>query len=207
MKKKRTQSGFTLIEVMVAIGLMTVGSLGILSMQSATMKANRTARQLTTAQNISQSWLDRLERAALEWTTEGQLSVTGVPYFDNLRLQTDTTGWFRPQSAVSTERNMFEWDGSDTKLVTSYDDARYCTHVRLTWFNVGSSVRADVRTIFIREGLSSAAGAVSGDKLKTATCYGANSAPPDPTANALDVTAIPNLRSVHVSKILRFSPR
>ena len=76
----------------------------------------------------------------------------------------------------------------------------YCTHVRMTWFNLGSSVRADVRTIFIREGISTASGAVSGDQLTSSNCYASS-------VGTLDVTAVPNLRSVHVSKILRFLPR
>ena len=102
----RTTDAFTLIEVMIAIGLMTVGSLGILSMQSATMRANRMARQLSTAQNISQTWLDRLERDTLGWTTEGQTvtELGSTTYLTNLSTTITGTSWFQPISATAGRR-------------------------------------------------------------------------------------------------------
>ena len=47
--------GFTLIEVMIAIGIMTVGSLGILSMHHAVSGANRAAHEMNTALAIGRN--------------------------------------------------------------------------------------------------------------------------------------------------------
>ena len=61
------QQGFTLIEVMIAIGIMTVGSLGILSMHHAVSRANREAREMNTAIAITERWIERVERDGEHW--------------------------------------------------------------------------------------------------------------------------------------------
>ena len=83
---KPGQSGFTLVEVMIAIGIMTVGSLGILSMHQAVSGANRTAQGMNTAIAITERWVERIERDSLSWSEQGlnTSSLNGTAYLSSL---------------------------------------------------------------------------------------------------------------------------
>lgn len=55
------QKGFTLIEVMVALGVLVVGVLGALSMQLITIKGNSNAMAISRTVQESSAALDRIE--------------------------------------------------------------------------------------------------------------------------------------------------
>ncbi len=55
---KQTEGGFTLLEVMVAIVILSVGILGVATMQTSSMRANLKGYQMTEATTLAQ---DRLE--------------------------------------------------------------------------------------------------------------------------------------------------
>ena len=75
--KKRTQSeaGFTLLEVVVAIAILTFGMLAVASMQSSAIQGNYTARIHTEAATWAQ---DRMEK------------LLALPYSDSLLTDTGT---------------------------------------------------------------------------------------------------------------------
>ena len=135
---QRTQPGFTLIEVMIAIGIMTVGSLGILSMHHAVSGANRSAHELNTALAITERWIERIERDSLAWSVQGLNSteLTGTAYLSPLAGTVGTTGWFRPTPADSDEHYAFDYFGEDTATSA---EIKYCTNLRLSWLRQGSS--------------------------------------------------------------------
>lgn len=60
------QSGFTLIEVMVALCVLCIGILGIASLQGTAIRGNGTAARVTSASNLAQDWLEHL--MGLEYT-------------------------------------------------------------------------------------------------------------------------------------------
>lgn len=142
--------GFTLVEVMIAIGIMTVGSLGILSMHQAVTRANRDAREMNTALVITETWLERVERDTQLWTARGinSIELQNTEYLQELAGVADQTGWFRP-AGVATKSYAFEFDGTDT--ITA-NDIKYCVNLRLGWIRQGTSARVDVRTYWLREG-------------------------------------------------------
>ena len=57
--KKNDQSGFTIIEVMIAVSIFAIGFLAISSLQFTSSKNNRTASEITQAATIA---TDRMER-------------------------------------------------------------------------------------------------------------------------------------------------
>jgi len=76
----KRQAGFTILEVLVAISILTVGLLAVASMQVAGMNTNNHARNVTEGMNLAQ---DKLEE------------LIALPYDDpnNLGLQdTDNDG-------------------------------------------------------------------------------------------------------------------
>ena len=58
IKKMRNDEGYTLIEVLVAIAILSIGLLAIATMQISSIRVNDTARRMTRRATIAQ---DRLE--------------------------------------------------------------------------------------------------------------------------------------------------
>ena len=150
--RRRKQKGFTLVEVMIAIGVMTVGSLGILSMHQAVSNANRSANEMNTALAITERWVERIERDSLLWTEPGfkSLSLQGTHYLTALFDQATGVGWFRPTPADAEESFAFNYVGRD--VASDSEDLTYCVNLRMSWVRQGSSARVDIRTYWFRGG-------------------------------------------------------
>lgn len=144
-------AGFTLVEVMIAIGIMTVGSLGILAMHSAVSRANRTANEMNTALAITERWLERIDRDALSWSEEGinTTALTSTDYLSELAGSIADTPWFTPAPSNGTESYRFDYFGRDDLTGNS---TKYCVNLRMGWLRQGSSVRVDIRTFWLRDG-------------------------------------------------------
>ncbi len=146
---KARRAGFTLIAVMVAVGLMTVGALAIMAMQEASTRGNVEARQIGTATELTSRWMERLRRDALAWnsTNTGTSFLGNTTYLSELGTS-PTSGWFRPTWDGRIGAG-FDWTG----LPTNVDDQmQYCTLLQLTWVRSGALMRADVITWWHRSG-------------------------------------------------------
>ena len=192
-----TKHGFTLIEVMVAIGIITMGSVGLLAMQQAAYRSNRSSRQMSIATNITQQWMERAQRDAQSWTEPGATALASTDYLVTIMALPDTTGWFVPVPTDTAFSYAADWDGNDTLTEA---DFRYCTHMQLSWFRPGRSIRVDVRTFYIREGLYDSQDAVAGDYLSDSDCASAD-------ASTVDLSAIPNISAVYASTIVKWMGR
>jgi type IV pilus assembly protein PilV len=156
-RERSRSQGFTLIEVMVAVGLMTVGALSIMAMQQAATRGNLEARQIGSAAEVTNRWIERLRRDALMWTAQGTASQS--TYLAALGTS-GTTGFLRPDpdngaADASTPKDAtfispgFDYYGLPT-LVPA--EMTYCSFVRLTWVRTGATMRADVLTWWPRRG-------------------------------------------------------
>src|SRR5262245_14163143 len=81
MRRRSQRQGFTLVEVMVSLGVMTIGAMAILGMQQQIIRANIHARQVTTATQIAQNVIERLKLDGLSWTAPG---IPAGPYLRNV---------------------------------------------------------------------------------------------------------------------------
>ena len=199
----RAAAGFTLIEVMIAIGIMTVGSLGILSMHHAVTGANRSAHDMNTALAITERWMERIERDSLAWSTQGPNSaeLAGTDYLSGLAGTVSATDWFTPAPSDGDEHPSFDYFGRDTDVSS---EIKYCTNLRLSWLRQGSSARVDVRTFWYRAG-HMAGGAthpnwVSGTAFRGAGCDAA-------TADSWNMDTAPNVDVVYTSTVVQWLRR
>ena len=199
----KTHSGFTLLEVMIAIGIMTVGSLGILSMHHAVSGANRSAHEMNTALAITERWIERVDRDSLSWSEPGinSSTLTGTTYLAPLAATTTGTNWFTPAPALSTESYGFDYFGNDTSTAS---EIKYCTNLRLSWIRQGSSARVDIRTFWYRAGHMPGTAThpdwVSGSNFRGADCDAA-------TADGWGIGTAPNVDAVFASTVVQWLRR
>lgn len=198
------QAGFTLIEVMIAIGIMTVGSLGILAMHQGVSQANRAANEMNTALAITDRWIERIERDALTWTEEGETSPTlsGTNYLAPLSTTVTTSNWIRPP-VVGTDSYGFDHFGND--LGTGLP-LKYCTNIQLSWLRLGNSARVDIRTYWYREG-HMVGSATHPDWVAGATFQSANCAAAAADGWGLSTQPVPNVDVIHASTVVTWLRR
>ncbi len=197
-----SQSGFTLVEVMIALGIMTIGSLGILSMHHAVSSANRSANEMNTAIAITEKWIERIDRDSLGWSEEGinSTALNSAAYLSELAGSVQPTAWFTP-STTAPESYAFDYFGRDDDDLS---DVKYCVNLRLSWLRQGSSMRVDIRTFWFREGFvhggANHSKWVTGSAFRGANCDAA-------TADGWDLGEAPNINVVFASTVVRWMRR
>lgn len=175
--RQRT-SGFTLIEVMVAISLMGVGAMGLVSLLRHSAHGSRNARQMDIATQIAENWLERLKVDALEWnlpTDGGPLQLqTSDNTARNLATEAQllaSTQWLRQVSAHEGPTGPFQPIpiddsvdvGSGAGIYSAFDQLgrdvpagagthTFCASYRLSWVHWPRNIRADVRVWWPRAG-------------------------------------------------------
>lgn len=158
---RRERRGYTLVEVMAAVLVMTIGATGILAMQGATVRANQDANETTVAVTVATTWIERLKRdASRYWRKTGRTELEKTKY---LRVGKN---FYMPVTSMTPERESYGADyyGFDT---FTENDIRYCVNVRGTAAHVYNpltpgavadpdndinAVRADVRVWWYRWG-------------------------------------------------------
>ena len=105
MEKQRREAGFTLLEVIIAISILSVGLLAVASMQTAAIRGNDNAYRITEGATLAQ---DRLEY------------LLARPYDDP--LLSIGTGKADPSPTIPTPGYTITYDvvarPNDTKLIT-----------------------------------------------------------------------------------------
>jgi len=147
---RRDTRGYTLIEVMTAVVVMTVGATGILAMQGASVRANQDANETSVAVNFAGTWMERLKRDARLWIATGSSALDATRWLKMVR--TNPSAWFVPVSSA-TESAAADYFGFDTLT-----DPRFCVNLNLTVVhaynpvtgstvaaNDADAVRADLR--------------------------------------------------------------
>ncbi len=187
------RAGYTLIEVMMALGVLSAGSVGIMAMHQAATRGNMEARQMSVANQLTQRWVERLRRDSLYWTTGAPAPdptlLARTSYLRGVAAPGTNPSWVIPEPpAISGETANFDYYGNDTAVPASMT---YCTNVRLEWLYPGRSMRADVRVWWVR---------------RSAGNDGANEF--TGCAGGLDsLTGEPRVRMVYASTVLRFNRR
>lgn len=108
-----SRHGYTLIEVMTAVVVMTIGATGIVAMQGAAVRANQDANESSTAINFGTTWLERVKRDARRWIANGSadLDAANNSYLNNVLAANGT--WFVP-AATAPEQVAADYYGFDT---------------------------------------------------------------------------------------------
>jgi type II secretion system protein I len=159
------RQGFTLVEVMVSLGVMTIGAMALIAMQQQATRANVHARDMTMAMQIAQNVLERLKIDGVAWTTVTPTSTDDLQNTVLLKsIAAATPGSFMtlptiPGSWKGDTRmlaNAFNYAGEDIDLGAATTEVqasvRYCASIRLTWVYANRrAMRADTRVWWSKE--------------------------------------------------------
>lgn len=193
------RSGYTLVEVMMAIAIMTAGTVGVFSLQRAAAVGNLEARQMSTATMIARTWLERLKRDALRWTagstSAAGVNLTGTTYLASVPAPATAPTWFTPvPPSLLVESYAFDHYGRDVTPPSAL--IAYCAQMRLSWVYPGQTIRGDVRVWWHRH--SSGSDTNVGDASAYLNCGVGNEA-----AIGNDV----RVRMVNATTLIRWVPR
>jgi type IV pilus assembly protein PilV len=167
MARKKAQRGYTVVEVMMALAVLTLGASGVIAMQKATLIANTNARNLATATALAQSWVEKLRADILRWNEQaGTADLSDTAWITAAATSAPTSGggWFTP--------NITAYGGSQPTGAPNFDVMggelhagdtaallpAFCTQIRLTRFSTQTSsplyrlVRIEVRVRWDRRG-------------------------------------------------------
>jgi prepilin-type N-terminal cleavage/methylation domain-containing protein len=195
-RRRAARAGYTLIEVMMAVAVMTAGAVGIMALHQATMRGNLDARQVATATHLAGTWIERLQRDAQGWSQGGPTAVftplmlAQTRYLNLVPARGTAPTWFVPGPSTATESATFDHWGRDTLIGGQME---YCTNVRLQWVYVAQAMRADVRVWWARRSPSATGGAA------LAQCA------PGTDPNTL-TNRLADVRFVYASTVIRWVP-
>lgn len=193
MRRARNERGFTLIEVMMGLAVLTVGALGLMAMQQATIRGNMSARELTMATQATQLWVERIRRDALAWNSNDPVAgIANTTYLRNLP-PAGAIDWFTPAAGPLGESPALDYLGREVPLA----QGRYCTHLRMVWLVPGSVARVDVRTWWHKRGDGTNA---ADDTLFPDCGSGAEPA----VTSELEAAPAPRISAVYASTLVRW---
>lgn len=125
---RREQRGYTMIEVMMALGLLAVGATGIVAMEKAAVVGNAAARSVATATALGERWIERLRADAMVWNSTAPLSDLDDTRW--LKTVTLTPGiWTQPVEVPGEAAPYADPLGADLILAADPSPVAYCTHV------------------------------------------------------------------------------
>jgi hypothetical protein len=136
----------------MAMAVLSVGIVGIISMQKITVVSNQHAKNLAIASHIAQAWLGVLDAESALWNNDGNFGRTTF-----LAQGVTSSGWFRPNYGAVNFGPSFDALGNPLLQVNEDPEARFCVDLRFSRLTgdptEGSGlIRTEVRVIWIRSG-------------------------------------------------------
>ena len=146
-RRLRARLAYTVIEVMMAMAVLSIGATGVIAMQKAALLGNVRARDLATATTLASSWLERLRIDGLLWR-ENQNGINTLPATTWLEVVTtpDASTWIVPALAFNYQ-NGADLHGYDATLASG--QRGFCVNLRLTQL-LPTLIRAEVRVYWLR---------------------------------------------------------
>lgn len=122
MKNKSNQEGFTLIEVLTAMVVLTIGILSMYAMQITAIRGNSNANQITTASNLALSQIEEI----LAWdSSDGRLLNANAVIIDQYTISWNGTKAMDPvnitqQVGYNIPVTVTWQSGAQAKIVSMY---------------------------------------------------------------------------------------
>lgn len=178
--------GYTAVELLMSVAILTVGVSGVVAMQKVTVTSNQHAKNLTLATQVAQAWMDQLRADSLSWNhPSSQLAASDLAdtvWLDNVEARAGQ--WFRPAWDGNRQFGAgFDAQGRPVDPDERDVSIRFCTHLRLSYLYqpppIGTMagnalMRAEVRVFWLRDGQSNLGGIPICDDAETEAEIGAS---------------------------------
>ena len=153
----RSEQGFTMAEVMMALLILGIGLLGIMALHIVVRKGNTEAQNVTSATVIAEHWMERLRTESTMWNTgPSDLRPDSTPMLYALGGGTTTsgatTGWISHPNNPLLTRTMEE--SSTGGGASAQPLGEFCTQYRVTTLVPDQVLRAEVRVMWWRDGVA-----------------------------------------------------
>jgi type IV pilus assembly protein PilV len=139
MNHRKTQSfrqdhannrGYTIVELMMALSIFSIGVTGIVAMQSVTASTNGFAKNMSVATALARSWQERLAMDGTLWGGTGQWAITQTRWLQQVGTQNNT--WVLPANDDNLTPTFGPRADAKGQFVTVVANTVFCTHIRLT---------------------------------------------------------------------------
>jgi prepilin-type N-terminal cleavage/methylation domain-containing protein len=162
----KTSRGYSLIEVMMALAILAVGTTGVIALQKVSLVGNTNARMGDAARQVAGTWVERLKSDALTWNDPMGTSDLGDTRWLNASIvynsasPPNAASWVRAPEVVNWSSPVADIHGADVFDENSLDGV-FCTHLQLSravqkQYSLGGSMhpiamRAIVRVVWRRD--------------------------------------------------------
>lgn len=148
--------GFTILEVLIAVLVLTIGIIGIIGIQTISIVSARSTNNMRNASVLAETQLERLQRDSILWVRS-----VGWDASSSLALAMATPGnWVRPLAAPSVDDVTYNQLAipklpASTRLgagAATYAqlNSNFCIFYRVTRLGDESLGRAEVRVVWAR---------------------------------------------------------
>ena len=153
-RRARRQGGFTIVEVIVSMGVMVIGVMALVGLQTHMVQINSLARQMSTANQIAQTWLERMKEDAHRWTEPStpllQTPIQVLAQTTWLQAVNVAPNLFQTVPMTAATSGAFDFQGNEILLGTA-GVPFFCVGFRPGWVYIGRAIRVDVRVFWPRE--------------------------------------------------------
>ncbi len=115
VRRRRYAKGFTLIEIMVAITLLSVGLLGMAGLTVGIMRGNALSSEVTTATALAQAKMEDIKRIGYSGATddaEDYNAIAGYPLYKMDTVIDEDT----PELGMKTVTITVSWDSDGSSI-------------------------------------------------------------------------------------------
>jgi type II secretory pathway pseudopilin PulG len=162
-RTRMTGRGFTILEVLIGVLMLTIGIVAIFAMQATAIQTNRASYDLRAATELAETTLERIQRDSLMWGQSGNPGDWGAGSWLVSALSTTATdgtfGWPpRPANVTGGRQPTFNDLGLSADDVSTVRDARgrnsrFCVDYVAEWLRAPTFARVTVRVRWARNRL------------------------------------------------------
>lgn len=156
-RERKRSAGYTIVEVMMGIFIVSIGFLGLTSLQTSGFMQSRSLQDTILGLNCAQHFMETVREEALTWTLNNPLNVGGSwTYLKNLPSSKSAgaqTNWLVASPSAGTDKRSSALCGDPSfnpSVSTALEggNVKYCIHYRFTWLIPDYLMRLDVRVMW-----------------------------------------------------------